>query len=284
MRKEALPSPQEMVIRARCFSLRHTLDSGQLFRWRPDGAGFVVAAGDRAWRIEQRGDRLRVRGARAGDEARLRRFFALDVDLDAVLERLRAAGVPGDILSHWRGLRIVRQAPWECLVAFTCSSATNIPRIGRMMDALCRRWGRPLRVGDRTVHAFPPPGALGDERALREAGVGFRARYLDAINRSVDEIGLARLARLTYEDAKARLMALPGVGEKVADCVLLFAAGRGEAFPVDTWVRRCMRELFFDGRPVSDRAIREHARARFGDLAGYAQQYLFHEWRHRRRR
>jgi N-glycosylase/DNA lyase len=186
---------------------------------------------------------------------------------------LERAGFPGESLERWRGLRIVRQDLWECLVSFACSSANNIKRIRAMIDAMCLHWGEFVRCDGQAFRTFPRPGALGSERDLRKMGFGFRAAYLAKIN---------KIATLKYEDARARLMELPGVSDKIADCVALFALGHMQAFPVDTWVRRAAMAELFGGEEMSDADIRQRAQARFGMNAGYAQQYLFHEWRRRR--
>ncbi len=270
-----------VTVKASAFSLSHTLDSGQLFRWRPQGDGYFVCIGERAFALRMKGDRLEANGATTGDALFLRRFFSLDTDLRTVHDELARAGFPRDILQRWRGLRIVRQDLWECLVSFTCSSANNIKRIRGMIDRMCERWGRPARCCGEEFRTFPKPGSLGNEGELREIGFGFRAAYLAEINRIVTPHWLKETATMGYHAAKSRLMELPGVSHKIADCVCLFSLGHMQAFPVDTWVRRAMIEQFFAGKKISDSAIREWAQNRFGRNAGSAQQYLFHEWRHR---
>ncbi|HXX94463.1 MAG TPA: hypothetical protein VEN81_12575, partial [Planctomycetota bacterium] len=174
------------------------------------------------------------------------------------------------------GLRLLRQDPWECTAAFILSIASNIPRIRRNVADLARTYGEPQTLGRIESPAFPRPHELGGEPDLRRLRLGFRAAYL---------VGSARLARggileevegLPYEEAREILMVMPGVAEKVADCILLFAFGHRGAFPVDTWIRKAMTELYFGGRRTPDPALRAFAQERWGDLAGYAQQYLYH--------
>lgn len=270
-----------MNIKATDFSLAHTLDSGQLFRWWPQGEGYFVCIGDRGFALRVKGERLEIDGARTGDGRLLRRFFSLDIAPQSIADDLARAGFSREILHRWRGLRIVRQDLWECLASFTCSSANNIRRIRGMIDRMCERWGEVRRRCDREFRTFPAPGALGSERELRAIGFGFRAAYLARINRIATPAWLKEIAALNYSDAKARLMELPGVSHKIADCVCLFSLSHTQAFPVDTWIRRAVIDMFFGGRKMSDAAIRQWAQKRFGRNAGYAQQYLFHEWRHR---
>jgi N-glycosylase/DNA lyase len=264
------------LLPAPAFDLGRTLESGQFFRFAPAGGGaYYVHAAGRLLRARQEGDHLRIEGAPASFA---RRFFALDHDGDAVALALGRDPALRPALNAVPGLRILRQDPWECTAAFIVSICSNIPRIARTIEALARTWGRPVRLGGFESHAFPAPDALGDERALRRLGLGFRAPYLVETARRAAAGFLEGLDRLTYDAARERLMELPGVAEKVADCVLLFAYGRLEAFPVDTRIRQAMRSLFFRRRAAPDREIRAFARERWGPLAGYAQQYLYAWW------
>ena len=270
------------LIPAPAFDLGRTLESGQFFRFAPAGGGaYYVHTAGRLLRARQDGDRLRIEGAPASFA---RRFFALDHDGDAVARALGRDPALRPALDAVSGLRILRQDPWECTAAFIVSICSNIPRIARTIEALARAWGRPVRLDGFTSRAFPAPGALGDERALRRLGLGFRAPYLVETARRAAAGFLDGLDRLPCDAARERLMELPGVAEKVADCVLLFAYGRLEAFPVDTRIRQAMRTLFFRHQAASDREIRAFARERWGPLAGYAQQYLYAWWPRARRR
>ena len=193
----------------------------------------------------------------------------------------------------------MRQAPWECLAGFICSAWNNIPKIQGSTGWLCRRWGEALALdldGQEVVlHTFPTAARLASatEAELREAALGFRAPNLLKAARMVAEGGLdfVGLRRAPYEEALRALRSVPGVGRKVADCILLFSLDKTEAFPVDVWVWRVMRELY--GRHLREvlpdepaaggagpsarayRAIQSLAWHRWGKCAGYAQQYLF---------
>jgi N-glycosylase/DNA lyase len=251
------------VINAPSFDLRLTLDSGQFFRWSELEDAFEIHFRDRAIRARQIGGTLHVEGA---DEAMVRRFFALDQDLPAIHAELSRDPVLREPLVACRGLRILRQDPWECVASFITSAASNIPRITRNVRDMAERFGTPP--------AFPRPGQMGDEADLRALKLGFRARYLAEAARLARDGRLDRLGG-PLDGIRAALMEFPGVGLKVADCVALFAYGKLDAFPVDTWIRRTMRTRFFRNRRVNDRRIAEFAARRWGPLAGYAQQFLF---------
>jgi N-glycosylase/DNA lyase len=255
------------------FSLKHSLESGQFFRWTEKDGLYTVHRGQRLLRARQDGDTLRYEGT---DLWFLKEFLALDEDYDPIEKALRRDRRLWEALDAYPGLRILRQDPWECTAAFITSIASNIPRITANVNDMAREYGLPVRLGGIESHAFPRPERLGDEKDLRRLRLGFRAGFLVQAARLASSGLLEEIACLSYDDAKENLMVIPGVAEKVADCVLLFAYGRLNAFPVDTWIRKVMIRMFFKGRKVPDRAIRAFASERWGDLAGVAQQYLYH--------
>lgn len=203
------------------------------------------------------------------------RYLRLDEDprihLEGV-ERLRA--LPG--FEPLLGLRLLRQEPWETLASFIGSAAANIPKITSCVEGLAARFGEPIDGSAR--RAFPSPGALAraSERDLRAVGLGFRAPYLLATARRLDAVPLDwdALRDGPIEAARARLVQLPGVGAKIADCALLFGLGRLDAYPVDRWIRRATLELAGRKR-ANDRELDAWAR-RLGPGRGYLQQILFH--------
>jgi N-glycosylase/DNA lyase len=212
----------------------------------------------------------------------LTHYLQVDVDLSEVLrtfpddEPMRAA------VTACRGLRLLHQDPWECLASFILSSTKQIVQIRQIVARLCERYGEPVAVapGSPPAFAFPSPARLAraTEADLRACKMGFRAPYLLATARLIadGQFDLARLSELPIEAARAKLMQLPGVGRKIADCVLLFACGFQSAFPVDVWVMKALRQLYFPHRKVTPRRLHHFTATHFGANAGYAQQYLFH--------
>jgi N-glycosylase/DNA lyase len=182
-----------------------------------------------------------------------------------------------------RGLRLLRQEPWECLASFICSSTKQIVQIREIVRLLAARFGDPVAVPPDVTQtsAFPsvPRVAALTEAELRACKLGFRAPYLLGTARRIAEgtLDLAALRTLPTAAARERLEALPGVGRKIADCVLLFAYGRQDAFPVDVWVRRALGQLYFPrARKLTLERLHRFSARHFGPHAGYAQQYLFH--------
>ncbi len=205
------------------------------------------------------------------------------------------------VLPHTRGISVLAQDPWEVLISFIVSQNNNIPKIVRSIERLARVCGEPLpasacgggaaiRDGDERhagrangarggVYAFPTPERLAGAhpRTLRACLLGYRAPYVRAAARMVADgvIDLAALRRMPAGEARDALRLIPGVGEKVGDCILLFGLRQMSAFPVDVWVRRAVERLYFRNRPRTTREIQAFAQERFGPLAGYAQQHLF---------
>jgi len=263
-----------------------TFTSGQAFRWRWCDNAWIGVIGKHWVRLQA--DQYSITAQTAepvADWGWLADYLQLQVDVEDVLrtfpddEPIRAA------VAACRGLRLLRQDPWECLASFILSSTKQISQIQHIISLLCERYGEPLTVpvGQGPVSAFPTAARLAgaSEAELRACKMGFRAPYLLAVARRVEggRIDLERLPAVPFEAARAELMTLPGVGRKIADCVLLFAYGCSKAFPVDVWVAKAIQELYFPRRRVRFSQLHEFAAEHFGPNAGYAQQYLFHYMR-----
>jgi N-glycosylase/DNA lyase len=261
--------------------LELTFTCGQAFRWVRDRDVWSGVVGRSEVRVSAAREDGRsalvadVRGADPGKDA-LTRHFRLDEDPAVHLahaEELRA--VPGFV--PLLGLRLLRQDPWETLASFICSAAANIRKITNCVEALADAWGEPIAGSKR--RSFPPPEALARTREsdLRDVGLGFRAPYLLATARTLAtdrSWSWERMREAPIEEARASLVSLPGVGPKIADCVLLFGLDRLEAYPVDRWIRRATLELS-SRRRADDEQLARWA-VRLGPGRGYLQQILFH--------
>ena len=274
-------------------NLAMTLDSGQVFHWQKIDDGFVGAIADYAVYVEQHGDVLKVRmegGSPATPGSRelappvaelVKRYFALDHRLAAI-----CASFPNDpamsAARHFcRGLRIIRQPKWECLATFICSSMKQVAHIRQISKALRERFGVPRKIDRHVAYTFPSARRLSEssESELRKCALGYRAKNLLATARFVSsgEADLDAWSALSDADLREKLCALPGVGAKIANCVMLFAYERLRAFPIDVWIERVLREKYFPrkGKATVQR-LREFSETYFGEHRGYAQQYLFH--------
>lgn len=268
--------------------LAETLDGGQAFRWHRDADGVWTGIwSDHLAQLRLDGPRLVWRAPtelHAAVARALPRYLGAGQDWDALTDRLpwRSDAHLADCLAGFRGLRLLRQPFGETLLGFLCSATKQIVQIKQMVGLLAQRHGaRIVRAPD--AHRLPTWDELAaiPPDALKPCLLGFRARYISATARflAARPGWLAATEAAPYAQAKTRLMELPGVGEKVADCVLLFGAGRLEAFPVDTWILKSLaRRYGLDGwKPAQ---VAQFGRAHFGPLAGLAQQYLF-SWERR---
>jgi N-glycosylase/DNA lyase len=266
------------------FNLDATLACGQVFRWdrTADGWWYGVV-GYRVIKIRQDGDRLTYTGAPGSF---IRRYFSLDQDLTAVLSSIDTDPFIHACIRKNRGLRLVRQPPWECTVSYICSTNSNIPTIRRRIASIAERYGRPTGFEGKIYHAFPGPSSICCEGhdGLTECRLGYRQPYVFGTSGLVtDEKAWENMIRrLPYEEARRELLKLHGVGPKAADCILLFAFQKYEAFPVDVWIRRIVQQQYLPGLstgpPLTPREydrIRTFAREHFGEYCGYAQEYLY---------
>ena len=187
------------------------------------------------------------------------------------------------------GLRIIRQPKWECLATFICSSMKQVAHIRQISLALRKRFGEQRRIGDRLVYTFASARrvAQASEKELRDCKLGYRAKNLRATARLISsgQVDLEAWSVLSDAELRKQLCALPGVGPKIANCVMLFAYERLRAFPIDVWIERVLRQHYFSRRrKTTAQRLHEFCETYFGEHGGYAQQYLFHHARMRWRR
>lgn len=266
------------------FSLQQSAECGQAFRWTRHGDYYYCVLGSSVLRIRQKGKKLFATLhpgtgyfstlATVGD------VFRFDDDIRGILRDLSRDRFIRESISLHRGLRLIRQDPWECLVSYLCSINSNIPRIRGDVERLSRRYGKSIEFDGRSFYTFPTVDALSnaDEEELRSLKTGFRAKYIVSAARRMKEekVDLMRFRKMHYDDAFSELCTYFGIGPKVADCVLLFSMDKLESFPVDRWVRRGVEILYFAGQKLTEKKVREWSHSHFGRYAGYAQEYLFY--------
>ena len=263
-------------LRIHPFSLRDTLESGQFFRATKVLDTYIVQSSDRIFSLWQKGDLLFYEGI---EESVVIDFFRLDEDLESILKGIDRDEVIHRAIREYRGMRLIRQDPWECLISFLCSSAKAIGHIRCIIELLCRSSGKRILWKNHIGYGFPEPHSIETPAQLESVKAGFRTAYLVKAIRSMDRGQLLELKRMPYHDARKKLMNLSGVGEKVADCVLLYSLDFLEAFPIDTWIKRGLQKAYFGGKKAGGKKMEEFVTNHFGPYAGYAQLYLFHHWR-----
>jgi N-glycosylase/DNA lyase len=285
------------------FSLEHTLCCGQLFRWQKLGDWWYGVVADRVVKIKQCGEQLTFQVfPETQNQAFIKNYLRLNDDLPSIMSEINRDEHIKKAIDQFCGLRIVRQEPWECLISYICATYKSIPAIKKMINNISRQFGKKLTVDGYDFYTFPKPSILAQAcpKDLRSCGLGFRAERALETARLVDsgELSPESLRNMDYEAAKRELLGSPGVGPKVADCVLLFSLEKLEAFPIDVWMKRVATTIYashFDSSfinrvaskgsltPKEYKTIGSFGREYFGRYAGYAQEYLFHLLRKQQR-
>lgn len=215
------------------------------------------------------------------EESFLIHFFRLNEDLNSILKEIDRDPMIHLAISNYRGMRLIRQDPWECLLSFLCSSAKVVSHIRCIIEHVCRSSGEKVDWGNYIGYRFPEPRSIKNSLQLESAKAGFRTNYLVNASRCMDRNQLLLLKDMSYQVAREKLMQLNGVGKKVADCTLLYSLDFLQAFPMDTWIKKGLKKIYFNNRSIGEKAMEEFVSNHFGPYAGYAQLYLYHFWRHR---
>lgn len=269
---------------AKYFDPASTLSCGQIFRWEEAEGGWLVFSGARACRLFCRGGKIVLR-CEGADAAYFYNFFDLGRDYAPIEARACACGIPAvaQAAAAGRGIRILNQDPEEVVFSFLLSQNNHIPRIRMLIGRICAALGEERRFGGESYHTFPRAEVLAawGEDFYAALGCGYRAKYIAGAARILARENAEDYRDLSTPQLREKLLKLPGVGPKVADCIALFGYHRAEAFPVDTWVEKAYRELF--GGTLKDRTkIAAYFADLFGEYGGYIQQYLFYFERERR--
>ena len=208
------------------FSLEHTLECGQAFRWERDGEFYTGVVRGRLLKLRETGGLLEYEPYPPSSSSLISEYFRLDDDYDKIISKISRDGHVKKAISAYPGLRLLRQEPWECLISYICSAWSNVDRIKGTIAMLCRGFGGRIECAEE-AHAFPSPEVLAGASipALRKCGLGYRARYVKGAARMVagGEVELETLKEAGYSEARKALLTVPGVGGKVADCCLLFS-------------------------------------------------------------
>lgn len=267
-------------IHAPDFNLDLTLSCGQVFRWdkKDQWAGVVNGAVVRA---EQEGSELIIESTL--DKKSIQDYFRLDDNIEKIYSEIGKDELINSLIRKYRGLRLIRQDPWECLASYICSSNNTIRNIKNSIRLMCECFGNRIEEG---YYSFPTPEALAQVELCDMAScrMGFRAPNLRSAAAMIadGEFDLNGIKDMSYKEGREELVKIKGVGNKIADCVLLFAFGKLESFPVDTHIEQIMERFysksFHDTKKSKKRdIIADFARGYFGRYCGYAQEYLYLE-------
>lgn len=263
------------------FNLTHTLDCGQCFRWEIiNDSTYTGIAKGKALKIEMIDNTVVFHNTTVDDFNNIwLDYFDFSRDYSKIKSELSRDSILKSACEYGYGIRILNQDPWECLVSFIISASNHIPRIKKIITLLCENFGEPVTYMDKQYYTFPTAEKI-SSLTLNDLAViraGFRDKYILSAAKMVSsgEIDLYKAYSLNNSDLKKLLMQIPGVGNKVSDCILLFAYNRYDSFPVDVWLKRIMEYYYFDNKQTIDN-IHAFSYEKFGNLGGFAQQYLFY--------
>ncbi len=247
----------------------HILECGQIFSYQKNGDIWQVFSQDKMAEIIENDSGFVIKTA---DPKYFENFFDLKTDYSRIKKQLSKFDILKKPIEFGKGIRILKQNLFEMLFSFIISQNNNIKRIQLILNRICEKFGK--NMGG--YYAFPTREELltATQQDFAALGAGYRDKYLFNVLRQVTESDLEEWKNLDTKTLRQKLIALSGVGPKVADCVLLFGYGRGDVFPVDTWIEKMYNHFY---TPLSNREqIRNNLVKEFGGLSGYAQQYLFY--------
>lgn len=277
---------KELEINVDCFNLKYTLECGQCFRWKKiDEDYYIGIIKDRVIKIKQDKNKLFILSNNYSNlEKVVREYFELDKDYKIIEERIsKVDEYVEKAVKNTSGLRHLKQDFFETIISYIISANNNIPRISKSVNEISKRYGKEIEFEGEKYYLFPRPEELKkvtiDE--YRECGVGFRDKYIYNTVRKINngEINLENMQEMDTLTLRNLLLTLMGIGPKVADCILLFSCSRQEVFPIDVWVERVMKKLYFDDKDVSKKEILKYADEKFEKDAGIIQQHLFYNIR-----
>ena len=262
-------------------SLHETINSGQIFLWENYGNEWFVLDGNDIIMGKQTPFEVITFSKIA------KNFFREDDNYEKILKDITKDKIVKKATNRYPGLRITRQDPFQCCISFIVSSNSNIPNIKMRLQKLCRKFGKKVRFQKRDFVLFPEPKRLARAtlQELKECKLGYRSKYVLDTSQAIasGEVDLDELKKMKYEQAREVLLKLPGIGDKVADCVMLFSLEKLDSFPLDTWMLKILQKYYsnnicIDKKSISKKRyedIHQNVLEHFGKYAGYSQQFLY---------
>jgi N-glycosylase/DNA lyase len=269
-----------------------TLSCGQAFRWEKHGEWWYGVVNQKTFKIRQVNNQLEFENASLSF---VKHYLGLNDNLLKIHSQICKDRHIKKAIKTFNGLRILRQDPWECLISYICATYKNIKAIKQMLLNLSKRFGEKTSIDGYAFYTFPTLEKLVKAKIseLTDCGLGYRARYVSETANIIHEskFEIESLRELPYQKSRKELLRFPGVGLKVADCVLLFSLEKLEAFPVDVWIKRAILRYYSNSFPselvqkIPDQIsltqsqyekLNAFGRKYFGEHAGYAQEYLYH--------
>ena len=277
---------QYILENAKSFEPVHIFECGQCFRWNKEADGrYTGVFGNNVINVKKEKSNIVFFGVcEENIKTICTEYFDLNTDYEKIKDNLSSIDdYLKNSIQYGQGIRILKQDLWETLISFIISANNNIPRIKTIIERISENYGNKIKFGEKTYYTFPRPEMLANTTVqdFRKLGLGFRdVRVYETVQKTLKkEINLSRLEKEdNIELLKEQLLKIPGVGPKVADCIMLFSLKKYNVFPVDVWVKRVIAELYYENKEQTPKEIQKFAKKQYGDLAGLAQQYLFY-WR-----
>jgi len=261
-------------------NVENSINSGQVFLWKKNKEFWYGVNGNDVLKVDENGNTNSYQNYNVD-------FFRKNDNLDKIIKSISKDKTVKIAVKKFQGLRILRQDPFQCLISFIVSSNSNIPKIKSNLENISKKFGKKIKFQNQEFFLFPNPKKLAkiSINEITSCGVGYRAKFIKEAAKIIDkkEIDFNYLKKCDYQDAKENMCQIPGVGNKVADCVLLFSLDKLEAVPLDRWIIRILGKYYAKKFEMNTKTITEkqynilHKKIvnHFGPFAGYSQQFLF---------
>jgi len=261
-------------------NVENSINSGQVFLWKKNKGFWYGVNGNDVLKVDENGNTNSYQNYNVD-------FFRKKDNLDKIIKSISKDKTVKIAVKKFQGLRILRQDPFQCLISFIVSSNSNIPKIKSNIENISKKFGKKIKFQNQEFFLFPNPKKLAKVpiNEITSCGVGYRAKFIKEAAKIIDkkEIDFDYLKKCDYQDAKENICQIPGVGNKVADCVLLFSLDKLEAVPLDRWIIRILEKYYSKKFEINTKTITEkqynilHKKIvnHFGPFAGYSQQFLF---------
>ena len=262
-------------------NIHETINSGQIFLWENYRDTWFVIDGNDIIMAKQTPFKIMTFSKKS------KNFFREDDNYEKILKNITGDKIVKNAIKHYPGLRVTRQDPFQCCISFIISANSNIPKIRMGLQKLCRKFGSRVMFQKKEFFLFPRPKMLAKAtlQDLQECKLGYRSKYVLDTSRTIasGEIDFDELKKADYQEVKELLLKLPGIGDKVADCIMLFSLEKLEAFPLDTWLVKILQKYYSDDFCMDKKTISKNkyenihrnVLKHFGKYAGYSQQFLF---------
>ena len=258
----------------------NSINSGQVFLWEKYGSDWYGINGQDILKINKNAAIKSIQNSKTN-------FFRKNDDMQEIIKSISNDKTVKDAIKQYEGLRIFKQDPFQCMISFIISSNSNIQKIKNSLEKITKKFGEKIEIENKEFFLFPKPEKLANAsiEEIKRCGVGYRAPFIKQAAEMVlsEKINFKHLEKLDYKEAKKNICLIPGVGNKVADCILLFSLNKLEAFPLDTWMIKILEKYYSNEFKIETKTITQkqyeilHEKIvnYFGPYCGYAQQFLF---------